>query len=87
MRPARAGKNSQRAAVAALLGREISDAEWDSACALLELIASHPDAESLTERCIERGLSVQATIKQLSELLLKHHDADRSASDLEDSVE
>jgi len=87
MRPARARRDSQRAGVAALLGRELSDAEWHSACTLLELIASHPDGESLAERCIERGLSVQETIKQLSGSRLKHHDADRSASDLEDTVE
>ena len=56
----------KRKAVAALLGREISDAEWRSACSLLELIDNHPDGEAVMERCIERGLTVEETIYALT---------------------
>jgi hypothetical protein len=50
------------------LGREITDKEWVKARNLLEAIANHPDGETVIERCIERGLSVDATIRELSKL-------------------
>lgn len=53
---------------AALIGRPISDAEWLEACSLLECIERHPEAEAVLDRCIDRGLSVEATIKELAKL-------------------
>jgi hypothetical protein len=62
----RARSGMKRKVVAALLGREISDAEWRSICSLLELIDNHADGEAVMERCIERGLTVEATIDELT---------------------
>jgi hypothetical protein len=58
----------KREQIEAVLGRKVTDAEWFVACALLELIERHPDAEAVVDRCIERGLSVEETLKQLSKL-------------------
>ena len=58
----------KREEVESVLGRNISDAEWLGVCSLLNFIESHPDAEAVMESCIERGLSVDATISELSKL-------------------
>jgi hypothetical protein len=58
----------KREQLEAALGRKVTDAEWFVACALLEFIERNPDAGSLVDRCVERGLSVEETIKQLSKL-------------------
>lgn len=55
----------KREDVELLLGRTVSDDEWLSACSLLAALESHPDAEVVLDRCIERGLSVDATISEL----------------------
>lgn len=56
----------KREIVELLLGRKVTDDEWGKACSLLEAIERHPDGEAVMNRCIERGLSVDATIGELS---------------------
>lgn len=56
----------KREIVEFLLGRKVTDDEWEKACSLLEAIERHPDGEAVMNRCIERGLSVDATIRELS---------------------
>ena len=51
-----------------VLGRKITDAEWRSACELLEFIERHPDGEGVVERCIEQGLNAEQTKEELSKL-------------------
>jgi hypothetical protein len=58
----------KRELIEALTGREISDAEWDTALSVLKSIESHPDAEAVLDRCIEQGLSVEETINELAKL-------------------
>jgi hypothetical protein len=58
----------KREQIEALLGRRISDHEWLTACRLLESIECHPDGEAVMDRCIDRGLTVEETIGELSRL-------------------
>jgi len=58
----------KREVVEWFLGRKITDEEWLKARSLLEAIDGHPDAETVMESCIERGLSVDATISELCKL-------------------
>ena len=57
-----------REQVQALVHRKITDAEWLDACQLLEFIERHPDAEAVFDRCVDRGLSAEQTIEELSKL-------------------
>jgi hypothetical protein len=58
----------ERKLIEALLGRELTDAEWLVACDLLGFLNRHPEAEAVFERCIDRRLSVEVTIAELSKL-------------------
>jgi hypothetical protein len=51
-----------------LMGRDLTDAEWNDACELLNFIERHPGADAVVEQCIDQGLSAEQTIQKLSKL-------------------
>ena len=63
------GSRGKREQIETFVGRKMTNAEWLDVCELLELIERHPDAEDVFDRCIERGLSIEEAIQELSKLL------------------
>ena len=62
------GPVMKREELETLLGRPLSNAEWLEVWRLLKSGECHPAAEAVLDRCIERGLSIEATINELSKL-------------------
>ena len=62
------GSRVNREQIEAFVGHEMTNAEWLEVCELLELIERQPGADDVFDRCIERGLSVEETIQELSKL-------------------
>jgi hypothetical protein len=58
----------KREQIEELVGRKITNAEWLDVSELLELIERHPNADAVFDLCIDRGLSVEETIQELSKL-------------------
>lgn len=50
------------------MGHKLTDAQWRLVCDLVEFIERRPGADALFEHCIERGLSAEQTIRELSKV-------------------